>query len=78
MTRKKTDGERIAGADGVACLGDVSLVNLPDLADRIDRIIRRRMAEAYALGWLHGRRSQHKVTGDGMEFNNPYRGRKKK
>ena len=71
MTRRKTDGERIAekvfaGApicryapDGVAYQ--------TVLAADIDRLIRKRMCEAYELGWFHWDRP-HK---------NPYRGRRK-
>jgi len=64
MTRRKTDGQLLAR---------LAIDNWPDeiwIAERIDRLIRRRMAEAYELGWFHGPR-------DDALSNNPYRGRKK-
>ena len=49
MTRRKTDGERIAQrmAENWALAGE----HVPATAKAIDRIIRRRMAEAWDKGW---------------------------
>ncbi len=63
MTRRKTDGERVANATE-----GLGLVGKHHLANRIDRIIRRRMAGA----WEEGNVSP------GYLKDNPYRGRKKK
>ena len=66
MTRRKTDGERIAD---MVFSGRYQGMALPsELAADIDRLIRKRMCEAYELGWFHWDRP-HK---------NPYRERKKK
>ena len=62
MTRRKTDGQRLAR---------LAIDNWPDeiwIAERIDRLIRRRMGEA----WDEGNVSP------GYLKDNPYRGRKKK
>jgi hypothetical protein len=67
MTRRKTDGERIILAlrkDGWMRLW------LPDGAAYIDRLIRKRMAEAWEDGWFH------KTAGTKLD-DNPYRGRSK-
>lgn len=69
MTRRKTDGERIILAlrkDGWMRLW------LPDGAAYIDRLIRKRMAEAWEEGWFA--RDCHEADWD----KNPYRGRKRK
>ena len=66
--RRKTDGERIILAlrkDGWMRLW------LPDGAAYIDRLIRKRMAEA----WDEGKDCCFRYTGLSI---NPYRGRKKK
>lgn len=68
--RKKTDGERIALKSWARKHGDHDSAYEVELARDIDRLIRRRMAEAYELGWFHGPR-------DDALSNNPYRGRKK-
>ena len=70
MTRRKTDGERLTQriAEGLA------IDNWPDeiwIAKRIDRLLRRRMAEAWDLGRTYG-------INDIASDANPYRGRKKK
>lgn len=71
MTRRKTtDGERIAAKWNQS---DVfKILYLDEAAREIDRIIRRRMAEAWSEGWF-----ARDNGGSGM-FENPYRGRKKK
>jgi hypothetical protein len=67
--RKKTDGERIAFE---VFSGRYQGMAIPsELATDIDRLIRRRMAEAYEIGWFHG-------THEDRPHKNPYRGRKKK
>lgn len=66
MTRRKTDGERLAR---------LAIDNWPDeiwIAKRIDRLLRRRMAEAWTEGWFE----RDFVLKELNE--NPYRGRKKK
>lgn len=66
MTRRKTDGEKVAHAtDGLGAIGKLYL------AARIDRLIRKRMAEA----WEEGKDCCFRYTGLSI---NPYRGRKKK
>lgn len=68
MTRcKKTDGECIANVTE-----GLWLVAKHHLAARIDRLVRRRMAEAYCLGWRAAIESQ------GIGYANPYRGRREK
>lgn len=67
MTWRKTDGERLAQrmAEGLA------IDNWPDaiwIAARIDRLLRRRMAEAWDQG----------NVSPGYLKDNPYRGRTKK
>lgn len=63
MTRRKTDGERIAARQ----------CSYPEfqasLAARIDRIIRRRQKEAWNEGFVAHRHS---------DFDNPYVGRREK
>ena len=68
--RKRTDGERLTQriAEGLA------IDNWPDeiwIAKRIDRLLRRRMAQAWTEGWFE--RFVRKELDE-----NPYRGRKKK
>ena len=69
--RKRTDGERLTQriAEGLA------IDNWPDeiwIAKRIDRLLRRRMAEAWKEGWSAASWcNKH-------ECDNPYRGRKRK
>jgi hypothetical protein len=65
MTSRKTDGQRLAR---------LAIDNWPDeiwIAERIDRIIRRRMAEAWTEGHEYG------VIYEDLEAN-PYQGRKRK
>ena len=65
MTRRRTDGQRLAR---------VAVDNWPDeiwIAERIDRLVRRRMAEAWDEGWELG-------TKYGDLAINRYRGRKRK
>jgi hypothetical protein len=62
--RKKTDGQRLAR---------LAIDNWPDeiwIAERIDRLIRKRMAEAWENGWFH------KTAGTKLD-DNPCRGRSK-
>lgn len=68
MTRRKTDGERIAQrmAENWALAGE----HVPATAKAIDRLIRKRMAEAWVQGHEYG------VIYDDLEAN-PYRGGKK-
>jgi len=70
MTRRNTDGYRIASTwSGEGILKGWYL----DAASKeIDRIIRRRMAEAWEDGWFEGL-FRRKALGE-----NPYRGRVKK
>ena len=71
MTRRKTDGKRIAGTAWVAGLGGFTSQYREKLAADIDRLIRRRMAEAWDEGWELG-------TKYGDLAINRYRGRKRK
>ena len=64
--RKKTDGERIAFKARI-----IDSAYEVGLARDIDRLLRKRMAEAWEEGWCH------KTAGDKWD-DNPYRGRKKK
>jgi hypothetical protein len=77
--RKKTDGERISAwvledaldnqfSSVVRPAGGRNKINLDE---RIDRLIRKRMGEAWDEGWV-GRASQVST------FENPHRGRRKK
>ena len=63
--RKKTDGEKVANATK-----GLSLVGEHYLALRIDRLVRRRMAEAWNLGRTYG---LNNIAADA----NPYRGRRR-
>lgn len=69
-SRRKTDGERLARRMAEGWCDDGA--HIRETANDIDRIIRRRMAEAwdegYFKGWLRA----------GFRSDNPYRGRKKK
>lgn len=69
--RKKTDGERIAATAWVSGLSEFAGQYREKLAADIDRIIRRRMAEAWEEGWCH------KTAGEKWD-DNPYAGRRKK
>ena len=69
--RKKTDGERIALKSWARKHGDHDSAYEVKLARDIDRLIRKRMAEAWDEGWV-GRASQVST------FENPHRGRRKK
>lgn len=67
--RRKTDGERIAQrmAENWALAGE----HVPATAKAIDRIIRKRMAEAWEEGWVA---SHNNLAAD---VPNPYRGKGK-
>ena len=67
--RKMTDGERIAITHG-------DQDGASQLAKDIDRIIRRRMAEAWKEGWIRAWETPRVWTGDVP--GNPYQGRKRK
>lgn len=71
MTRRKTDGERIALNAWKRQRGDQDNAWSVELAESVDRIIRRRMAEAWDEGWELG-------TKYGDLAINRYRGRKRK
>jgi hypothetical protein len=72
MTRRaKTDGERIALMSWARKHGDHDSAYEVELARDIDRLIRKRMAEAWDKGWL-ARWLQKRSC------ENPYRGRKRK
>jgi hypothetical protein len=68
MTRRKTDGERIAQrmAENWALAGE----HVPATAKAIDRLIRKRMAEAWEEGWI--------LAWERKIGRNPYRERKNK
>jgi len=66
MTRRKTDGERIAFKGRV-----IDSAYEVELARDIDHLLRRRMAEAWTEGWFE--RFVRKELDE-----NPYRGRRKK
>ena len=70
--RRKTDGERIAEPEQVSDKWTPVDFYPHELAERIDRIIRRRMAEAWEEGWFD--RDCHEADWN----ENPYRGRRKK
>ena len=69
MTRRKTDGERIADRVFSGQYKHVGMAFPSVLAADIDRLIRRRMAEAWDLGRTYG---INNIASDA----NPYRGRK--
>ena len=65
--RRKTDGEKVAHAtEGLGAIGKLYL------AARIDRLIRKRMAEAWGEGWFASNWDKKRV------HENPYRGRSRK
>ena len=68
--RKKTNGERIAFE--VFSSRYRGMVIPSELATDIDRLIRRRMAEAWEAGWV----ASHNNLA--VDVPNPYRGRKRK
>jgi hypothetical protein len=70
MSRRKTDGERIAQrmAENWAIHG----AHIEATAQEIDRLIRKRMAEAWGEGWFASNWDRKRV------HENPYRGRTKK
>ena len=66
MSRRKTDGEKVANdTEGLGLVGKHYLAN------RIDRLIRKRMAEAWDRGCEQWFRY-------GELASNPYKGRRKK
>lgn len=69
--RKKTDGERIAGRVFSGRYQSRGMAFPSELAVEIDRLIRRRMAEA----WDEGDEFAYVW---GSEKANPYRGRRRK
>ena len=72
MTRRRTDGKRIADRVFFGRYEGPKGAKFPsELALDIDRLIRRRMAEA----WEEGKDCCFRYTGLSI---NPYRGRKKK
>lgn len=71
MTRRKTDGERIAATAWVSGLSGFTGQYREKLAADIDRLIRKRMAEAWDLGRIYG---INNIAADA----NPYHRRKKK
>lgn len=71
--RKKTDGERIADKAFIDIFGYASQrEEKKRLSDSIDRLLRKRMAEAWSQGWFASEIDRKLVS------DNPYRGRKKK
>lgn len=70
MSRRKTDGERIADRVFSGRYQSRGMAFPSELAIEIDRLIRKRMAEAWEDGWF-GSTSGKKLD------TNPYRGRKK-
>lgn len=70
MTKRKTDGERIANQMllGWALSGE----HVAATAKVIDRLLRKRMAEAWGEGWFASNWDKKRV------HENPYRGRAKK
>jgi len=73
IRRKETDGERIADKAFIDIFGYASQrEEKKRLSDSIDRIIRKRMAEAWKEGWSAASwYNKH-------ECDNPYRGRRRK
>ena len=73
MTRRRTYGERIADRVFLGRYQDQKGVMFPSkLARDIDRLIRKRMAEAWEDGWFS--RDCQEADWD----RNPYRGRRSK
>lgn len=68
MSKRKTDGERIAAR--LYCL-EIDDQEPKWLSAQIDRLVRRRMAEAWAQGYESGFRYGELAV-------NPYQGRRKK
>ena len=68
---KMTDGERIAITHG-----DQDGASQVELAKDIDRLVRKRMAEAWKEGWLRAWETPRVWTGDVP--GNPYQGSKRK
>ncbi len=64
MTRRKTDGQKISH--------HIYGYDRWEVADYLDRYIRRRMAEAWEEGWLDQYNDRRRLNG------NPYRGGRKK
>jgi hypothetical protein len=71
MTRRRTDGDRIADRVFSGRYQSRGEAYPSELAVEIDRLIRKRMAEAWEEGWFD------KAAGTALD-DNPYRGRKKK
>ena len=72
MTRRRTDGKRIADRVFLGRYQDQKGAMFPsELARDIDRLLRRRMAEAWEEGWF----DRDCQEADWNE--NPYRGTKK-
>ena len=67
--RKMTDGERIAIAHG-------DQDGASQLAKDIDRVLRKRQAEAWKEGWIRAWETPRVWTGDVP--GNPYQSRKRK
>ena len=74
--RKMTDGERIAIASWKRQHGDQDSAFQVELAKDIDRLVRKRMAEAWKEGWIRAWETPRMWTGDVP--GNPYRGSKRK
>ena len=72
--RRKTDGERLARRMAEGWCDDGA--HIRETANDIDRIIRRRMAEAWKEGWIRAWETPRVWTGDVP--GNPYQGRKRK
>ena len=73
MTRRRTDGKRIADRVFFGRYEGPKGAMFPsELARDIDRLLRRRMAEAWSQGWFACEIDRKFVS------DNPYRGRKKK
>lgn len=80
MTRRRTDGKRIADRVFFGRYEGPKGAKFPsELARDIDRLIRKRMAEAWDQGWRCSNdfwEAPHIWTEDLL--GNPYRGRKRK
>ena len=72
--RKMTDGELIAIASWKRQHGDQD--SAFQLAKDIDRLLRKRQAEAWKEGWIRAWETPRVWTGDVPD--NPYQGRKRK
>ena len=71
MTRRKTDGERIALKSWARKHGDHDSAYEVELARDIDRIIRRRMAEAWQRGWLDQYNDRLRLNENPYQEKNP-------